>query len=226
MTIPSAARPTTLVPLDDDEEEEEEEEEPPRVSRRDASPLPPLDNDPFTEDDDDPDPSTLISITSESAASCAPASRDPCRRVSAPSYVRTSGASSSSSMVTRTSPYVLARVDDDVDDDVDEDEDEPSPSSTRFPRTAVSSSSSPGPYTYATASGSSSTASSLPKTTLPVGFSKNRPNMLPRLVVLCVECLVPLLVVFVPRDPRDPPPSPARMRAMTFHGFASSAAMA
>ena len=50
--------------------------------------------------------------------------------------------------------------------------------------------------------------------------------MLPRLVVLCVECLVPLLVVFVPRDPRDPPPSPARMRAMTFHGFASSAAMA
>ena len=67
----------------------------------------------------------------------------------------------------------------------------------------------------------------MPKTTLPVGFSKNRPNMLPRLVVLCVECLVPLLVpLFVPRDPRDPPPSPARMRAMTFHGFASSAAMA
>ena len=67
-----------------------------------------------------------------------------------------------------------------------------------------------GPYTYATASGSSSTASSLPNHAS-VGFSKNRPNMLPRLVVLCVECLVPLLVVFVAR-PRSAP-FPARMRA-------------
>ena len=44
------------------------------MSRRDASPLPPLDNDPFTGHSGDRIVQ-LISITSESAASCAPASR-------------------------------------------------------------------------------------------------------------------------------------------------------
>ena len=52
--------------------------------------------------------------------------------------------------------------------------------------------------------------------------------MLPRTTVLRLECFVPF-DAFVPSFPpaREPPPpcSPARMRAMTFHGFASSAAM-